>query len=102
MGIFKRKVIKNIYDLDAVWGHLVSEHKMDVDTLAHEMKGVERDAIVNGRGPAKLVHIFKPAEAVAKGVTVTARETFDEHLNLIYPEAYLAKDNRASLERKKT
>jgi hypothetical protein len=42
MGIFSRKpkVVKEIYG--GVWGHLVSEHKIDVDTLSKEMRCVDR------------------------------------------------------------
>ena len=35
MGLFKKKVVKEIHD--AAWGHLVSPHGIDVDTLSREM-----------------------------------------------------------------
>ena len=43
MGLFKKKVVKEIYD--GAWGHLVSVHGIDVDTLSKEMRCVDRSGL---------------------------------------------------------
>ena len=40
MGLFKKKVIKEIEG--GVWGHLVSVHHIDVDTISKELRCVVR------------------------------------------------------------
>ena len=98
MGLFKKKVIK---DIDGgVWGHLVSVHKIDVDTLSRQMKCVEQDGVLDGR-PVTFIRVFRPAEAKQKNVLVTGWETFEEHPDLILFEGYLTRNNEAYLERRK-
>ena len=99
MGFFKKKVIKEIRD--ATWGHLVSVHHMDVDTLSKEMRCVEREGVLDGKEPVTFLRIFKPAEAEQKGVSITGWETFDEHPDLMWFEGYLTRGNKAYLERRK-
>lgn len=99
MGLFKKKVVKDVYG--GAWGHLVGVHKIDVDTIAKEMKCVEREGTVDGVGPVTLLRIFKPREAEQKGVAVTGWETFDQHPDLVIFEGYLTKTNVAHLERKR-
>jgi len=99
MGFFKKKVIKEIDD--GAWGHLVSVHKIDVDTLSKEMRCVEREGVLDGRKPVTFLRVFKPAEAQQRGITVTGWETFDQHPDLILFEGYLTKTNEAYLERRK-
>ena len=100
MGLFKKKVIKEIRD--GVWGHLVSVHNIDVDTISKELRCVEREGVLEGGKPVTFLRIFRPKEAQQKGVGVTGWETFDEHPDLILFEGYLTKTNEAYLERKGT
>lgn len=99
MGLFKKKVIKEIYG--GVWGHLVGVHKIDVDTLSREMRCVECEGTVDGAGQVTLLRVFRPREAEEKGVVVTGWETFDQHPDLILFEGYLTRSNKAYLEPKK-
>jgi len=99
MGLFKKKVIKEIDG--GAWGHLVSVHKIDVDTLSKEMRCVEREGVLDGRMPVTFLRIFKPAEARKKNIVVTGWETFDQHPDLILFEGYLTRGNEAHLERKR-
>lgn len=98
MGLFKKKVVKEIHD--GIWGHLVSEHKIDVDMLSKEMRCVEQEGMLDGKGKVTFVRVFKPDDAARKGVTVTGWETFDQHPDLILFEGYLTISNMAYLERK--
>lgn len=99
MGLFKKKVIKEIDG--GAWGHLVSVHKMDVDTISKELRCVEREGVLDGGRPVKFLRVFRPTEAQQKGVGVTGWETFDQHPDLIHFEGYLTRNNEAHLERKK-
>ena len=100
MGLFKKKVIKEIRD--GVWGNLVSVHNIDVDTISKELRCVEREGVLEGGKPVTFLRIFRPKEAQQKGVGVTGWETFEEHPDLILFEGYLTKTNEAYLERKGT
>ena len=99
MGLFKKKVIKEIED--GAWGHLVSVHGISVDILYKEMRCVEREGSLEGK-KVKFLRVFKPMEAQQKGIPVTGWETFDQHPDLIIFEGYLTESNKAHLERKKT
>ena len=99
MGLFKKKVIKEI--VGGAWGHLVYVHKIDVDTLYKEMRCVECHGVLNEGKPVKFLQIFKPAEAQRKGVVLTGWETFDEHPDLILFGGYLTGVNEAHLEWRK-
>jgi hypothetical protein len=98
MGLFKKKVVKEIDG--GAWGHLVSAHKIDVDTLSREMRCVEREGVLDGGKPVTFLRVFKPKEAEQKGIDVTGWETFDQNPELIVFEGYLTKSNEAHLERK--
>ena len=100
MGFFKRekKVIREIRD--GAWGHMVSVHHVNVETLTKEMRCVEREGVLNGGEPVTFLRVFKPAEADQKGIAVTGWETFDEHPDLIRFEGYLTRANKAHLEKK--
>jgi len=98
MGIFKKKIIRKIDG--GVWGHLVSYHKIDVDTLSRDMRCVEKEGVADGGKPVTLIRVFKPAEAQQKGIIVTGWETFDQNPGLILFEGYLTRSNEAHLERK--
>ena len=99
MGLFKKKLIKEIHD--GAWGHLVSVHKIDVDTLSKEIRCVEREGLLNGTRKVTFLRVFRPKEAEEKRVTITGWETFDQHPELILFEGYLTDSNEACLERKK-
>ena len=99
MGLFKKKVIKEIYD--GMWGHLARVHNIDVDTISKGLRCVEREGVLDGRIPVTFLRLFKPAEANQRGIVVTGWETFDEHPDLILFEGYLTKTNEAHLERRK-
>lgn len=100
MGLFSKKFKpKEIHD--GVWGHLVSVHGVDVDTISKEMRCVEREGPLDGK-VVTFMRVFKPGEAEKKGVAVTGWGTFDEHPELILFEGYIRSDNKAFLERKKT
>lgn len=100
MGLFKKKVIKEIWG--GAWGHLVSYHKIDVDTLYKEMRCVEREGVLSSTGQVvTYLRIFKPKEAEKAGVVVSGWETFDEHPELILFEGYLTRSNEAHLEKKR-
>lgn len=99
MGIFKKKIIRQIDG--GVWGHMVTVHNIDVDTLSKEMRCVEREGILENGMPGTFVRIFRPAEVQNNGIIVTGWETFDEHPNLILFEGYLTRANEAHLERRK-
>jgi len=99
MGIFKREIIRKIHD--GVWGHMVTIHKIDVDTLSKNMRCVEREGVLENGMPVTFLRIFRPAEVQNKGIIVTGWETFNEHPNLILFEGYLTRANEAHLERRK-
>jgi hypothetical protein len=99
MGLFKKKVVKEIDD--GAWGHLVNVHQVGVETLSKEIRCVDRDGVLDGGRPVRLLRVFRLAEVEQKGITVTGWETFDEHPDLILFEGYLTKTNEAHLDRKK-
>jgi len=100
MGLFKKKIVKQIDG--GAWGHLVSVHGVDVDTLSNRMRCVEREgAIDNNTIAVTFVRVFKPSEAEEKGVTVKGWETFDEHPDLVIFEGYVTRRNQAHFERKR-
>ena len=99
MGLFKKKVIKEVRD--GLWGHLVSVHNISVDIISKELRCVEREGILDGRMPVTFLRVFRPAEAQQRGITVTGWETFDEHPDLILFEGYLTRSNEVHLERKR-
>lgn len=61
MGLFKKKVIKQIDG--GAWGHLVRAHNIDVDTLSKEMRCVEREGVLDGGRLATFPRGFKPTKA---------------------------------------
>ena len=100
MGLFKKKVVKSL-DGSAVWGHLVSEHKVDVDTLTRDMRRVEREGVLDSGSPVTFLRVFSLREAEERGITITGWETFDQHPDLIIFEGYETKRNEAQLERER-
>jgi hypothetical protein len=99
MRIFKKKIIKEISD--GVWGRLVNDYNMDVDTISKHMRCVEREGVLENGMPVTFLRIFGLAEVQNRGIIVTGWETFDEHPSLILFEGYLTRGNEAHLERKK-
>jgi hypothetical protein len=98
MGLFKKKIIKEIEG--GTWGHLVSVHKLDVDTLTREIRCVEQKGTLKNGVPVTLLRVFKLKQASDQGVEVTGWETFDEHPDLILFDGYVTANNQAHLERK--
>lgn len=80
------------------WGHLVSAHHIDVDTLS-KWRCVDLPGEANGQ-PVMLLRIFNPKTVQEKGVVIEGWATFDEHPELILFEGYLDRRNNASLEKK--
>jgi hypothetical protein len=99
MGLFKKKAIKEIDG--GAWGHLVSVHKIDVDTLSKEMRCVECEGALEGGQRVTFLRVFRPMEAQRIGINVSGWETFDQHPELILFEGYVTKANEASLDRKR-
>lgn len=99
MGLFKKKLIQEIDG--GAWGHLVSAHNIDVDTLSNEMRCVKREGVLDGGEPVTFLRVFKPSEAERKEIAITGWETFDQHPELIIFEGYLTRTNKAHLERKR-
>lgn len=99
MGLFKKK-IKVIKKIEGkVWGHLITDHGVDVDTLYNKMRCVEREGVLEGK-QVTFLRVFKPMEAEQRGIDIMGWETFDQHPDLILFEGYLTKANTAHLERK--
>ncbi len=100
MKIFKEKIIREVPH-NAVWGHLVTVHNIDVDTLSKEMRCVEREGTLENGMPVTFVRVFRLAEVQNNGILVTGWKTFDEHPDLILFEGYFTRANEAHLERRK-
>ena len=95
----KKESVKEFnYDL---WRYMVNEHKIDVATL-DRMRYVIRNVMISGLMAIKLVRVFLPHKAEAKGIKVTGWETFDEHPELILYEGYLNQENKAFLVKKES
>ncbi len=99
MGLFKRKVIKEISG--GAWGLLISQYKYDVDTLANQIRCVEREGVIDGGKKVAHLRIFRLSDIEKKGVEVTGWETFDQHPDLVLFEGYLTRNNEAYREPKK-
>ncbi len=99
MGLFKKKVVKEIYD--GAWGHLVSDHKIDVDTLSRDIRCVDKAGVIDGNAPVTLLRVFRLSDVQQKGITVTGWETFDQYPELLLFEGYLTRTNVAKLQRKR-
>lgn len=98
VGIFtkKKKIVKEIHD--GIWGHLVAEHGIDVDTLTNDFRCVEKDGLLEGGRSVTFLRVFSLKELEQNGVTVTGWETFDERPELIRFEGYLSANNQAALK----
>jgi hypothetical protein len=100
MGLFKKKVIKEIPG--GAWGHLIYKYKMDGGILCDDIRCVEREGLLEGKGKVRFLRVFKLSEIKEKGITIDGWETFDQHPELILFEGYLQKNiNEANLERKR-
>ena len=100
MWFFKKTVIKKVRN--QVRKHLVSAHKMDLDTISKELRCVEQDGVIDGKGPVTFLRVFRPAEAQQKEIVVTGWETFDQHPDLILFKGHLTITNEVYLEQRKT
>jgi hypothetical protein len=96
MWPFKKKPFRQVYG--GIWGHLVSEHQIDVDTLSRDVRCVEREGALEGGVPVTFLRVFRLSEAEKKGVIVSGWETFDAHPDLIAFEGHLTHENAAFLK----
>jgi hypothetical protein len=96
-GLFKPKIVKEIRD--GVWGHLVHEHGLTVDTLSKNIRCVDKPGVKDGF-QVKSLRVFSLRDVEKTGITITGWETFDQHPDLIMFEGYLDGNNQAHLERK--
>lgn len=92
----KKKAYREVYG--GVWGHLVSQHQVDVDTLTREVRCVEKEGVLDGGVPVTYLRVFRLPEVEKKGVSVSGWETFDAHPELIAFEGYLTSANEAFLK----
>jgi hypothetical protein len=97
MGLFKPKIVKKIQG--GIWGHLVDAHGLTVDTLAQDIRCVDKPSVKNGL-QVNLLRIFSLRDVEKNGITIAGWETFDQHPELIMFEGYLDDNNKAHLERK--
>ena len=93
-----QKVVKKIEG--PLWGHMVNEYNIDVDTLANVMRLVEREGDADGNEPATFVRIFKMSDVEQKGIEIEGWETFDEHSDLVRFEGYVTQSNEVCLEQR--
>ncbi len=100
MGLFSRqkKVGKEIYG--GVWGWMVNQAHIDVDTLSRDIRCVDREGRLQTGQPVTFIRVFKPAVAAAKGIEITGWETFDQNPELLMFEGYLTRANEAHMEAK--
>jgi hypothetical protein len=98
MGIFsfKKKVVREISG--GTWGHLVSNHGLNVDILARSMRCVEKEGFLDEKKPVTFLRVFNLQTAERKGVEIKGWETFDQYPDLILFEGYLTKTNEAFLK----
>jgi hypothetical protein len=89
MGLFNRKpkVVKEIYG--GTWGHLVSVHGINVDTLSSDIRCVDKAGTLKEGIPVTLLRVFRLSEVAKKTITITGWETFDQNPDLILFEGYL-------------
>jgi hypothetical protein len=101
MGIFsfKKKVVKEVSG--GVWGELVGRYKFDVDTLANQIRCVEREGVIDGGKKVTFLRIFRLSDIEKRGIEGIGWETFDQHPDLLLFEGYLTRNNEAYLEPKK-
>lgn len=99
MGLFKKKIVKEIEG--GAWGHLVSVHKITVDTLDKELRCVEREGVLDGGRPVTFLRIFNLRDVQKLGIDIKGWESFDQKPDLILFEGYITRLNEAHLEKKK-
>ncbi len=98
MGLFKKKVVREIDG--GAWGHLVSVHNYDVDTLSRSIRCVQKEGLLEGGMPVTFLRVFDLREIEKSGVKVESWETFEENPHLVLFEGYVTLTNKAFLERK--
>jgi len=102
MGLFSRKK-KAFKEIDGpLWGHMVNQQRIDVDTLANLMRVVDREGTLEGKAPVTFIRVFNLNHARQKGVDIAGWETLDQNPDLILFEGYLTRTNEVQLERKNT
>ena len=100
MGLFsgKKKAFKEIDG--PLWGHLVNQQRIDVDTLSNQIRYVAREGTLEGKGPVTFLRVFNLNYARQKGIDIAGWETLDQNPDLILFEGYLTRTNEVQLERK--
>ena len=100
MGLFSRKK-KAFQEIDGpLWGHLVNQQRIDVDTLSDQMRYVAREGTLEGKGAVTFLRVFNLNYARQKGIDIAGWETLDQNPDLILFEGYLTRTNEVQLERK--
>lgn len=98
MGLFKKKIVKEIQD--GAWGHLVNVHKITVETLDKELRCVEREGVLDDGRPVTFLRIFNLKEVQKLGIDIKGWESFDQKPDMILFEGYITRSNEAHLEKK--
>jgi len=100
MGLFSRNK-KAFKEIDGpLWGHMVNQQRIDVDTLANNLRVVAREGTLEEKGPVTFLRIFNLNHARQKGIEIAGWETLDQNPDLILFEGYLTRSNEVQLERK--
>lgn len=100
MGLFSRKK-KAFKEIDGpLWGHMVNQQRIDVDTLSNHLRIVDREGTLDGKIPVTLIRVFNINHARQKGIDIAGWETFDENPDLVLFEGYITRTNEVKMERK--
>ncbi len=99
MGLFKKKIVKEIQD--GAWGHLFNVHKITVETLHNELRCVERKGVLDDGRSVTFLRIFNLKEVQRLGIDIKGWESFNKKPDLILFEGYMTRLNEAHLEKKK-
>ncbi len=100
MGLFSRKK-KAFKEIDGpLWGHMVNQQRIDVDTLSNHLRIVDREGTLDGNIPVTQVRVFNINQARQKGIAIEGWETLDQNPDLVLFEGYVTRTNEVKLERK--
>jgi hypothetical protein len=75
---------------------------MDRGILSDDIRCVEYEGFLEGKGKVRFLRVFKLSEIKKEGITIDGWETSDQHPELILFQGYLQRNNNeANLERKR-